>query len=334
MWRRLLTVMAKDARTSRRDSITTYMILAPILMALVLRLVLPLIEGSPYSFAVSADLDPEIVRALEAHGEVIVFADRAAVIERVLRIDDVTGVVRATSGLPEVLVQGNEAPSTRQVAAIILDARAEGRALPPPRPVHGERPVGMILAAVVAFSTLLLAGLAIGFTVLEEREHGVTALIAVSPLRFSEYLAAKLLASSAAGVALTCAATAIVLDGRVPWAPLLLACLAALPSALLLGLLVAAFAKSQLQAIAMLKALLFVFSSLPVVGFAVEGTRWAWTVAAFPNHWATQALYGALHHHELSLEHSALAVGLALPWLAIVVALMRARLGMTPRAAS
>lgn len=333
MWRRMLTVIRKDLRTSRRDSLSTYMVLAPILMAIVLRLVLPLIEGSPYSFAVDAGLAPELVAALEAQGDVHVYADRAAVVERVLRIDDVTGVVASPSGLPEVIVQGNESEAARMVAPTVLDAHAGGRVLPPPTPVHGDRPVGMILAAVAAFSTLLLAGLAIGFTVLEEREHGVVALVAVSPLRFAEHLLAKLLASSVLGLVLAWVGAAVVLDGQVPLGPFLVACLAALPSALLLGLIVAAFAKSQLHAIAMLKSLLFVFSSLPVVGFAVQDTSYAWTVAPFANHWAVQALFVALHQRELDVPSISLAVGLAAPLLLVVVPLLRTRLGLAPAAA-
>ncbi|HJL15379.1 MAG TPA: ABC transporter permease [Sandaracinaceae bacterium LLY-WYZ-13_1] len=325
--RRVASVMAKDLRTARRDSITTYLLISPLLMALAMRLVLPLIEGSPYSFAVDAALAPDVVAALERQGQVIALPDRAAVVARVERIDDVTGVV-AGAARPEVILEGNEAEAARRVPAVVLAAHAEGRALPPPRPVHGDRPVGTILAALLAFSTILLAGLASGFSILEEKEHGLSAVYATSPLTFTEYAAAKLLASSALGLALAVPATALVLDGRVPFGPFAAALLAALPSGVLLGLIVGAFAKNQLQAIALLKALFFVFTSVPVIGFAVAGTGWAWAVAPFGNHWATQALFVALHEGRLTGTDALLALGLSVPLVAAALWQMRARLGL------
>jgi ABC-2 type transport system permease protein len=328
MLRRILSIVRKDVTTARRDSISTYMVVAPLLMALAMRLVLPLIEGSPYTFAVSADLEPSLTRALAAQGEVLALPDRAAVLERVGRIDDVTGVVPGPGGRPEVILEGNESTQAALVPRVVVDAHAEGRALPPPRPVHGDTPVALILAAVLAFSTLLLAGLASGFSILEEKERNVAALLATSPLSFGEHAAAKLLASSALGLALAVPSVAIVLDGQVPLGPFLGAAVTALPSGVLLGLIVGAFAKNQLQAIAMLKALFFLFTSVPVLGFVLAGTEWAWAVAPFGNHWATQALFGALREGRVPLDDALLALALSLPLVAAVLWRLRAELGL------
>ncbi|MGF1464708.1 MAG: ABC transporter permease [Sandaracinaceae bacterium] len=329
---RIATVVLKDLRTGSREPMATYMLLSPVLLALAMRLAVPLIAGSAHGFAVAPGLDPALVAELERQGSVRRLPDRAAVAARVDGVDDLVGVVPGPDGRPEVLLQGNEPRATRRVPGIIVEAHARGIALPEARSSHFGLDVRAVLAALTAFSGVLLAGLFVGFTILEEKEQGLLALVAASPLRFGEYLAAKLLTSTVLGLALATAATALVMDGAIPWGPFAGALLVALPSSLLLGLIVGTFANTQLAAIAMLKILMIVFTSLPVVGFAVQGTGWAWTVAAFGNHWAVQGLYAALSAGRLPAREALWTLGTSLPPFAAVVLLMARRLGFRPGA--
>jgi len=324
---RILAVMRKDVQSGRRESIITYLILSPLVMAFGFRLLLPILEGPGLTYAVAADVDVAVVAALDEAGKALVLPDRSAVMERVQRIDDVPGVIAGEGGLPTVVLEGNEAAWVQAVPGMVLDAAAG-----PDLDVQWESLGGeasrlrFILGALMAFTVLLLGGIAIGFLVLEEKESGTLRVFTTSPVSFAEYLTAKVLGVAAVSLPLGVAATWILL-GPTPLVPLLVACLGALPAALLLGFLVATFAQDQVAAIALLKSLLFVFTSVPVAGFFLTGS-WLWLLAPLSNHHAIQALYLAIQPGAaVPWGRLGLSLLTGLPLVAWVVAMMRARLG-------
>ncbi|MCO4772812.1 MAG: hypothetical protein KDA24_22460 [Deltaproteobacteria bacterium] len=308
--RRILTVVRKDLRAGQRDSIITYILFSPLLMAFGFRLLLPFLEDPGLTVAVAAQLEPDVIAALEASAEVEVLPDAAAVLERVQRIDDVAGVVSGEDGVPEVLLEGNEAAWVQAAPGIVLDAAA----VQVPLDVQweslesGPSMLRGILASLMAFAVLLMGGVIVGLLVLEEKESKTLRVYATAPLQFGEYLAAKAGLAIALSLPLGVVATLILL-GSVPIVPVAIASIAALPAALLLGFLIAAFAEDQVAAVAMLKSLLFFFTSLPVAGFFVSGP-WLWLLAPFTNHHAIQALYQAVQP------------GASIPWVAMGASLV------------
>lgn len=329
MFGRIAAILAKDLKVGRRESIITYLVIGPFLLAMLMRLMVPLMEGVPLTFAVTPDLSPALLASLRDKGEVVVLPDRAAVVRRVEVIDDVPGFV-LKDGATEIVFEGNEAGYVVQLAQLVADATDLAAAPGAPRvtvaSLGDDRPPTRSMAAsLLAFSVLLVAGLAVGFSILDEKESGTLRVYVVTPLRFAEYLTAKLLAGALLGVTLAMTSTLLVTGLDVPFGPLVVALAAAIPVGLVLGLVVGTFAANQLGAIAMLKGLLFFFTSVPVAGFVLKG-RLAWVLAPLPNHWAVQAIFAALTGGPL-LVRAALAFGLGLVVLVGTVAVMHRRLG-------
>lgn len=331
MFARMLTMMRKDALTGGRDQITLYMLLSPILLGLLLALLMPVLEDVKPGFVVSDALALADREALAMHGDVELVADREAVIARVRARDDVTGVVPAGDDI-EVIIEGDEPEALQALPRMLIehDRQARSGALEPAiEPLPSEQstsPLRLMATALTAYCVTVLVGLMLGFAILEEKTTNVHVALDVSPLHFGEYLGAKLLLALLLATALTVPAVALPLGFSVPWLAVLATILASVPFAVSLGLLVGTLAKDQLGAVAVMKGLLPIWTSLPILGFVLPDA-WMWTQFPFANHWGVQGLFHALGDGAGVWSDAALNLLTGVPVLLATALLLRRKLG-------
>ncbi len=329
---RMLTMIRKDARTGGRDQLTLYLLISPLLLGLLVALLMPILERAGPQFVVSEGLAQADLDALAGAGEVERVADREAVIARVRARDDVTGVVAGSGDAFEVIVEGDEPPALQGLARAIIEHDRQlrsGALIPAPAPEPGAEPsapLRRIATALLAYCMIVIVGLMLGFAILEERTTNISAALEVSPLRFFEYLGAKLLLAVALALVMLVPAIALPLGLRVDWAAVLVTSLASVPFAVSLGLIVGLVAKDQLGAVAVMKGLLPIWTSLPILGFVLP-ERWLWTQWAFANHWGVQGMFHALGDGAGVGTLAGLSLATGLPVLAATAWLLRRRLG-------
>jgi hypothetical protein len=338
MFARIFTIIAKDLRTATRDQLTLYILASPILLGLLLVLIVPIFEEAAPQFVTTAELTSVDRDALAAHGELEIVADRAALEARVRGRDDATGVLPlgspARAGEVEIVIQGNEPEPLRGLAGAILEYEHERRQgnealakleLGGPTNEQGLD-IRLAATALLAYTVPALIGLMLGFSILEEKTTNTRMIYLVSPLRFIEYLLAKLGLLLVVAMVLVVPAIAIPLGFDVDWLGVELMVLASLPFAACYGLLIGVFARDQLGAVALTKALSPVWTSLPILGFVLP-KRWMWTQFPFANHWGVQGLFGVLGGGGELGAHAGLALATGLPVLVITAVLLRSRLG-------
>ena len=341
MLRRITTMILKDLRTGGRDQLTLYILISPLLLGLLMALIVPVFEDAQPQFVVTEALAAVDREALDAHGEVEVVRDRGALERRILERDDVTGVVPlhdpARPGEVEVIIEGDEPEALRGLARAIIDHEVRVRSGELVTRVdvvavgEGATDIRLALSALLAFCVPVLVGLMFGFTILEDKTTNVTALYAVSPLRYAEYLAAKLGVLVLVSTIMVVPALAIPLGLDLDWLAVELSLLASVPFAASFGLLLGVFAKDQLGAIALTKGLSPVWTSLPILGFVLP-EAWMWTQFPFANHWGVQGLLHALGDGVGVWAHAGLSLATGVPVFAITVWLLRRRLGFATRA--
>ena len=336
MFARIAALIRKDLRVSLRDNLSLYILVSPLLLGLLMVAVLPIFEDTKPMFVVSEALAAADREALEAVGEVEVLANRDAVVERVLGRDDATGVVPLPGGVAgeiEAIIEGDEPEVLRTLAPAVVEAARSGtvEAPDPGLSDHGLD-VRSAATALLAFSVPALMSLMVGFTILEEKTTRTIEAYAVAPLRFVEYLVAKLGLVALMSIVLVIPAVGIVLGfGSVNWLGVVLLVLAALPFAASYGLLVGAFAKEQLGAIAMIKSLSPPWTSLPILGFVLSA-RWMWTQWPFANHWAVQGFFNLFEGDtSAAWQCGGLALAAGLPVLGLSLFFLARRLGFSRR---
>lgn len=165
----------------------------------------------------------------------------------------------------------------------------------------------------------MLAGVVLGFLLLDQKDDRTLSALQVTPLGLSGYLSYRLGSAMLISAALTMAVVKIA--GLVPVAlvPLALMSAAVSPLGAFFALFLAAFANNKVQGMALTKAN-SILSLPPVVAWFVE-PPWQYVFGLMPTYWPCKAFWLFVMESELAWLHW--LVGFA--FLALCTALMLRR---------
>ena len=293
--RQILSLMRCDLTNALRDSMVIYLLVAPLLLAGGLKVFLPSFEGAEVTYAVEipgAGVDGALAAAfaerLEAYGRVEAYATSEAVRERVLGIDDVGGFVLNPDAEPPwtIVLEGNEGPRSEAIMRSVLLAAASREAageytitrMDSRSPFTEYASVGLVMLAS------LIGGLAVSFSMIDEKEQGVTRAFTVTPLTGFGYFAARGILAASIGFAVATVGHFILVGTSAGFGDFALALLVSAPLPLVVALLVGGIARNQIQAVAVLKVVMMVYLTIPFVSIAVP-RHWHWLFFVFPNYW-------------------------------------------------
>jgi ABC-2 type transport system permease protein len=329
MFRRILNLFRQDLTNALRDNILLYMIVAPLLLALGARLFLPSLDQITATYAVQDSLDPALIDGLRQYGAVEVYPSRAAVEERVRRVDDVTGILPGVGGF-ELILEGNEAEDSAATVQVLesLRGRSPLASYEWQREREGRSLVTEYGLMSLLMISILLGALVMAFIIIEDKETRAIRALGVSPLSMLELTLARGLFAIVLGYVLVIASTLIVLGPGVNYGLLMVGFLASLGLPVLIGYLVGGLADSQLKAIALLKFVMVFYLTLPMVTaflprsmhiyFYILPNYWMWTI--FENVIIGQlgpvGLWGA----------AAITMAMSLPLVAIAMPILRRQL--------
>jgi ABC-2 type transport system permease protein len=296
--KRIRTLMSLDLSLSRRNSLAVYSVLAPLLLSVIIRLVIPAAGGGRFLFAVSSSLPHELKAALSRYGELEEFPSTDALTARVDRRDDVPGIL-FEGGTPLLLLQGNEDPGLGYVVSALLeDASRESLGIrfsvaSLDRGADTADTIRTYASAMMLMLCLFIGGLTVGFAIVEEKESRMVRALAVSPLRMSEFLTARSFLAFLIGAAGGALSVVILMGGSISYVRLLIACLCSLLVALPFGFIIGAFADNQMTAFALVKLLMALFLTLPFVSIFVP-SEWQRLFWIFPNYWMFRSFMDVL----------------------------------------
>lgn len=146
-----------------------------------------------------------------------------------------------------------------------------------------------LIAGTFVTSAPGIAGMVVGFLLLDERDDGVLAAIAVTPVAPSSYFAYRLAAPAAVGFLTTVAAYPIIGFLPLPLADLLTIAALASPIAPFTALFLASFAENKVAGFAMVKV-------LNLIGIAPVAAWWfdeplQWLAGIAPSYWPMKILW-------------------------------------------
>lgn len=326
MLRRVKNLLFKDALFAVRENILVYSLLVPVVLAAVVRLVLPSLEGMELTFAVDHSVPAAMVEGLEGYGRVEVLPDRARLEQRVLAFDDVPGVYLDLDR-HVVVLEGNEEDYVAELSGVVIDRLAGGpdkvAFTVAPHP-DIESPVRDYALIMLILLNIIVGGMTIGMSVVEDRQTRAIEALAVGPMRFHEYIVAKSALALIATLALSLV-MAVIVRGTGGLPALAVTVIASLPLAVFVGLVMGYLAQDQLAAIAVVKVIGLPLAAIPVVAFFLPaGLRWV--LYPFPNYWAFEALRRLLVDPSLPLSTANLAAaGTGLVALAALLPAARRR---------
>jgi fluoroquinolone transport system permease protein len=140
----------------------------------------------------------------------------------------------------------------------------------------------LVMSAVVQFPPLLF-GTVVGFLLLDQRDDETLTALRVTPLRFSHYLAYRIVVPILLSVATTVPMVSFAGVVEMSLADTLLAATAAAPLAPLMALGMGALAQNKVQGFALQKAS-GVFLGPPAFAYFLSGP-WHWAFGILPTFW-------------------------------------------------
>lgn len=122
-----MSVLARDLKITLKDPMALWMVLMPLILALVILWISPGIGETTVNLAVDTAVGQSLIDTLSEYAAVEILNGSDAVQERVLRRDEVIGLIEGDTG-PTLVRQGNETDTALETAKLLLAIAQTGTA--------------------------------------------------------------------------------------------------------------------------------------------------------------------------------------------------------------
>ena len=267
MVKRILNLLHQDWTNALRDNILLYMLIAPILLAIGARFFLPSLNQNQYTFAVQPDIDSQLMERLNQIGILEVLDSADLVKERVLRNDDVPGLI-VVNGEPTLIMEGNEGEEARTLQTVFEQALS-GETVAEFTLTQTATSSRSLLkeygAIIFILMNTLLGSLMMAFNIIEDKESKAMRALGVSPLSMLEMTIARGLFALGISLIMVLISTTLLLGTQINYGLLIIGIFFSIALPILSGYVIGGVADSQLKAIAILKFYFLVYLTLPII---------------------------------------------------------------------
>lgn len=316
---KILHVFRRDLKVSLRQFITVWIMLAPLVLALIIRLATPGILDTPLSLAVLDGEDSQRLDWLAPYVQLERFGSRQQLERRVLQRDDVLGLLPSPEGGRQLVAQGNEPEGLQEGIQMLLQLQQAGGDPAEARVRfhsfgRSASPLKVTLTTTLLLLSTILSGMVITTHIVEERADRTLQAIRVTPTRLSSFVIGK----SLLGVAYTLVSALLCVwiagfPGISLWQLLLIALSSSLIS-FLVGFLTGLSSDDFITAMAGLK-MIMIPALAPVLAIELLSDRWQWAFYWSPFYWAYEGMKGLLTQQIAAgrlLMNAGLVLGLTL----------------------
>ena len=334
MLKRLLALLGRDLLSARRDALMLYIMIIPIIIAVVINFSAPGLNDTTVKFALLEADTPQHIAFMERYAKVEMFPSMDELERRVLKRDELMGVIPLTDGSYEILVQGNEAESIIEAARTYqalyeLGAKKEDSTAEMVDFGRTVSPIKTKLVNMLIAMTIMLSGMLIALGIVDEKQSNTISAVNVTPVSQNEFIVGK---SMIGGLTtLVGIVSAVLITGYydINWFMIILIGLMSMILSLIIGFLQGLTSNDIIEAASGVKMLLLPIAG-SIAGYEFLSDTWQWTMYWSPFYWAYKA-------NESILTKTAgwgevlLSAGLvfALSMVIYVIAMPRIRKGMS-----
>ncbi|ABR50738.1 ABC-2 type transporter [Alkaliphilus metalliredigens QYMF] len=315
--KRILSIFKRDMKSSSREFLLFYLMIAPILIAIGLRFFIPSVNMISYQFALDNQIEQGVVETFKEYGSVALLEGREAIEDRVGRVDEVIGVTQDQQGHFIIVLEGNEGEGAQSIAQQIIH-RASGDSgayeVQFSDIGSGKSAFTIYGATSVILIAIMLSGMVIGLNIIEEKEAGTIAALSTTPMKNLEFIIGK----SFIGMILPIIETFIILwilnVTEVNFAMITLMVIVSSFVSIILGFLIGVLSNNQIAGIANMK-FLFLIASASFLGVVLLPIKQQVFLYWSPVYWTVLGLSNVITHSaswgELG-QFSAWIIGLTL----------------------
>lgn len=293
MLRRILAVTMRDIRSGMRDAMIPYILIAPLLVTVLLKIFIPSVGSTVINVALPKTAEPAFVEFVERYGEVELLEDRDAIVKRVKATDDLFGIVPKADGY-ELIAAGNELTGTVEMVQAVLSSWQNPDLEPPVELKISD--MGWKLSPLARFGTNFLVvfmsvfgGMIVMLNLVEEKQYNTMAAINVSALRRWEYVLGKALPGIVLPILHAFAVLLIMGFTEINYLQVAVVALAIALISMILGFVVGVYQSEPIGAVASMK-ILFLPIMASVFGAIFLPEKWQPVLYWSPFYWAYRSV--------------------------------------------
>ncbi|MFC2122579.1 ABC transporter permease [Bacteroidota bacterium] len=292
MIKKIFAVFNRDLLSSRRDFLALYIMVAPLLLAVGITLFTPGLNDTTVKLAMLKSDDIEHIEYMEQFAKVELFSSMDELERRVEKRDD-TVAIAPTGHSYEIILQGNELEMVEEYAVQLstlyyLGATKEettaqlisfGRTTPP---------LKTMLVVILISMTVMLAGMLIAMSIVEEKAENTINAINVTPISQTGFVIGKSLLGGVSALLGIIGAVLITGFYDINWFMIVLVGLTSMILSLVVGFLMGLSSADVIEAAGSVKLIVLPLGG-SIAGYEFLADNWQWTMYWSPFYWAYKA---------------------------------------------
>ncbi len=292
MIKKILTIFKRDLKSARRDSMAIYIIVMPVILAICITLFTPGLNDTTVNLAMLENDDPAHITYMEQFAKVELFDNVAQIERRVNKRDDIAAILPIDDGY-EIILQGNE-PEIVETYAVLLNSLYELNSTKEETTAqmlsfgHTVPPLKTMLVNMLISITIMLAGMLIAISIVEEKADNTINALNVTPISQIGFVIGK----SAMGgiIAMISIIISLLITGyyEINWFMIIIVGLTSLILSLIIGFVQGLASEDIIEAATNVKMILLPIAG-SIAGYELLPENWQWTMYWSPFYWAYKA---------------------------------------------
>lgn len=290
--KRILSIASRDFRSSIRDFIAVYIMVAPFIIAFIVAGFVPAQEEATITILTDGSVHEEALESMAAFVKLERHEGRAAMEARINATDDRIGLSERGDGTFEIVTEGNEAGGEEQLLRGLLNRYVSKRSGRVTSQVTvnftdigvGISPVASIGLVSIAIMALVLGGMVVSMNIIEEKESMTFSALNTTPLSRREFIVGKSLAGAIIAVLQIVVSFFIFGFNDVDFLQVLFIALSGLSVVIIMGFILGLVSPNQMAAIANMKVL-FLPISITIIGAVMMPGRLHFLLWWSPFYW-------------------------------------------------
>jgi ABC-type multidrug transport system permease subunit len=292
MLRKILRIFRKDAKIATRDAMLMYIIVIPIILAVGILLFAPGISDSSIKFAMLKSDSKDYISYMENYAQVELFDSVEELERRVLKRDDVPGIV-STGNSYELIVEGNEDPSSVNLAEAMnalyeLGATKNNTTAKMLSFEKSVPPLKTKLVNMLILMVIMLSGMIISLGIVEEKSDNTISAMNVSPVSQNSFIIGKSLLGSSVALGSIIISLLILGYYDINWFMIILVGLTTMILTFVIGFLQGINSNDVIEASAGVKMIMLPIAG-SIAGYELLSAKWQWTMYWSPFYWSYKA---------------------------------------------
>lgn len=292
MIKKIFLIFRRDFLSSTRDAMAMYIMIMPLVLALAITLFAPGLNDTTVNIAMLESDTAQHIEYMQQFAKVELFNDLDELERRVNKRDDIVAIAPKGDEY-EIILQGNEADIVEEYAVMLntfyelgstkQDTTAQllsfGRTVPPLK----TKLVNMVISM-----TVMLAGMLIAISIVEEKSDNTINAVNVTPISQTGFIIGKSLLGGVVSLLGIIGGVLIAGFYDINWFMIVLVGVTSMVLSLLIGFLQGINSEDIIEAASGVKILMLPIAG-SIAGAELLSDKWQWTMYWSPFYWAYRA---------------------------------------------